>query len=212
MEKLVCWALTTLISAFVGSYLAGYLKKKGENLATKEDIGDLVDQTRQLTQTTKEIEAKIDDQVWNRQRQWEMKRDLLLGFARTISDFEQAVMNIGAKIENRGTSIYEAELFSKALAEWKETSAKFEQDGFVAALVISMDTRVALMDLGGALRTATTDILAKQTQETYKEHHKNIVLKLEKIKIIIRNELGVPALTPISTEAAVPSLVDKPRT
>jgi hypothetical protein len=78
MEKLIAWALTTLVSAFVGSYLAGYLKKKGENLATKEDFNDLKEQTRELTQTTKEIEAKIDDKVWDRQRLWELKRDSIL--------------------------------------------------------------------------------------------------------------------------------------
>jgi hypothetical protein len=43
MENLLWWGLTTLVSAFVGSYLAGYLKRKGENLATHEDIGKLVD-------------------------------------------------------------------------------------------------------------------------------------------------------------------------
>jgi hypothetical protein len=77
MEKLFAWGLTTLIGAFIGSYLASYLRKKGENLATHEDLGKLVDQVRAVTTTTKEIEAKISTDVWDRQKRWEMKREVL---------------------------------------------------------------------------------------------------------------------------------------
>lgn len=84
MEHLLWWGLTTLVSAFVGSYLAGYLKKKGENLATKEDI-------RELTQVTKEIEAKIDDRVWNRQRQWEMKKEIFIEATRIVAKADETL-------------------------------------------------------------------------------------------------------------------------
>lgn len=57
-----------LIGSWLGGFFGTYFKKKGENLATKEDI-------EELTRRTKEIEAKIDDQVWDRQRQWELTRD-----------------------------------------------------------------------------------------------------------------------------------------
>jgi hypothetical protein len=43
MMRLILWALTTLLAAFVGSYLGSYLKKKGENRAIQEDIGKLVE-------------------------------------------------------------------------------------------------------------------------------------------------------------------------
>ena len=69
------WALSTLVAAFIGFYLGSYLKKKGENLATHEDITKLVDQASAVTTATKEIEAKISDEVWARQRKWEVRRD-----------------------------------------------------------------------------------------------------------------------------------------
>jgi hypothetical protein len=65
MGKFIVWGLSILVGAFVG-YLAGYMKKKGENLATKEDLDDLVKQVSAVTQATKAIEAKITDQMWNR--------------------------------------------------------------------------------------------------------------------------------------------------
>jgi gas vesicle protein len=191
MELLLGWGITTLVGAFAGSFLGSYMKKKGEDLATKEDFKDLKEQTRELAQTTKEIEAKIDDHVWNRQRQWEMKRDVLIEFARTVSDFEQAVMQISTKVEDRSKSAYQAELFGKALARWNESSNKFERDSFVAGLVVSIETRLALMELSRVLRSATSDILQSQKKEAYSNEQKNIVLKLEIVKSLIREELGI---------------------
>lgn len=57
----------SLVGGWCGAHIGAYLKKKGENLATHEDIDKLVDQVRAVTQTTKEIEAKISDEMWDRQ-------------------------------------------------------------------------------------------------------------------------------------------------
>lgn len=59
MESLIIGALMTLVGIFVG-YLTGYAKKKGENLATHEDIARLVNQVSKVTEATKQIEARID--------------------------------------------------------------------------------------------------------------------------------------------------------
>jgi hypothetical protein len=65
----------SLITAGAGAYIGSYLKKRAENLATKDDFNDLKAQTAALTQTAKQIEAKISDEVWASQRQFEMKQD-----------------------------------------------------------------------------------------------------------------------------------------
>jgi hypothetical protein len=202
MEHLA-WIVLGAIASGFGGYIGAYLKKKGESVATKEDFNDLKEQTRQLTHTTKEIQAKIDDQVWNRQRQWEMKRDILIEFARSISDFEQAIIKIGNKVENRSKSAYEAQLFSRSIASWSECSHKFERDGFVVGLVVSIRTQIALKELSMILRNATNDILRNETQEAYVQHHKNIVWKLEGFKGLIREELGIIMMaTPQSNESS----------
>jgi hypothetical protein len=54
-------AVITVVVAGGGAYLGSYLKKKGENWATKEDV-------KELTRITKEIEAKITNEVWHQQR------------------------------------------------------------------------------------------------------------------------------------------------
>src|ERR1700689_1834778 len=73
--KLLFFALFAGVGAFLGSYL----KRKGENLATQEDIDKLVRQIRAVTEATKEIEAKISNDMWDRQKRWEMKREVVFG-------------------------------------------------------------------------------------------------------------------------------------
>lgn len=49
----------TLAAAGIGAFLGAYLKKRGENLATKEDFGDLLQQIKAQTQATEEIKAEV---------------------------------------------------------------------------------------------------------------------------------------------------------
>src|SRR5580704_7576098 len=92
------WALVLVpfVSAGVGAYFGGYLKTKGENFATHEDIGKLVDQVRAVTTTTKEIEAKISNEVWDRQKRWELKYEVLFEGVRRLAAVEEALNRLHA--------------------------------------------------------------------------------------------------------------------
>lgn len=79
----VIWGLGVL-AVGLGGYLAGYLKKKGESRAVKEDLHNLVEQVTAVTKTTKEIEAKISNDVWQRQRQWETRKEILFEGLRSL--------------------------------------------------------------------------------------------------------------------------------
>ena len=68
-----------------------YRKKKGENLATHEDIGKVLEEVRATTQATKEIEAKISSAVWDRQKRWELKREVLFKTADKIATAKTAL-------------------------------------------------------------------------------------------------------------------------
>jgi hypothetical protein len=92
----LAWIVSIVASFVGGSYLPAYFKKKGENLATHEDIQMLVEQIKATTEATKAIEARIDDQVWNKQRQWEIKRDALFEGCRAIANFDAAISRLNA--------------------------------------------------------------------------------------------------------------------
>jgi hypothetical protein len=93
MEKVIIgalWVLSVLAGGFIG-FLTEYLRKKGENLATHEDIALLVDQVRAVTTATKEIEAKISTEAWDRQKRWEMRRDVLFEATKRLAAVREAL-------------------------------------------------------------------------------------------------------------------------
>jgi hypothetical protein len=79
------------IAAFFGSYFGGYAKQKGENLATHEDINKLVDEVSAVTTTAKQIEAKISGDMWDRQKHWELKRDVLFELTKRSGELKDAL-------------------------------------------------------------------------------------------------------------------------
>jgi hypothetical protein len=71
IEKLVYIIIGVLISCVV-IYLKSYMNKKGENLATQEDINNLIEQIK----ATEETRAKIVNEAWVQQKRWDLKRDM----------------------------------------------------------------------------------------------------------------------------------------
>ena len=95
-QHYAAYAVTAKSTSGFGAYLGSYLRKKGENRAIHEDIGKLVDQMKAVTQATKEIEAKISDDVWARQRRWELRRDILLQTMDEIANMQGPLAGVAA--------------------------------------------------------------------------------------------------------------------
>jgi len=84
--QIVVIALAFLTGLAV-NFFRSYSSEKGKNLATKEDI-------RELTRTTEEIKAKISDEMWDRQKQWEMRRDAVYDAWRALRELETALIDL----------------------------------------------------------------------------------------------------------------------
>lgn len=101
------WAIVTfLLGLFASSFLKSYASKKAENLAMHEGIEKLVEQMSAIRQATKEIEAKISDDVWNRQRQSELKREAVFSVMLALNQANHemfavsTVLNVQKKSQN----------------------------------------------------------------------------------------------------------------
>jgi hypothetical protein len=83
---------TTIVG--VGIYLSSYLKKKAQNLATREEFKELQKQTAELTRTTAQIEAEISGTQWDRQKRWELKREVLFELTKRVAAAFVALKNL----------------------------------------------------------------------------------------------------------------------
>ena len=77
-----------MVAAAVAAYLGVYWAKRGQNKAIHQDLDKLLDQTNAVTQATKSIEAAISNEMWDRQKRWEIKRDVLFELIREFGSIE----------------------------------------------------------------------------------------------------------------------------
>jgi len=47
-----------------------------------------------VTKATKEIETKISSDVWDRQKQWELKREILFDATKRLSEIENKLLSL----------------------------------------------------------------------------------------------------------------------
>jgi hypothetical protein len=193
-QSLIAWGLTTLAGAFAGSYLAGYSSKKGENLATHEDINKLVDQVRAVTTATKEIEAKISNEVWDRQKRWELKRDVLFEIIKRTGKVSDTLTRIEAIYQTQGWPSSGAvkpeakEDLVEAITAFSGSANEFETAGLLVGLVCGNELVAAqhqfLMSARNIVTALTNGDAAAQTKR------KEFVPRMCAVTDAVRKEFG----------------------
>ena len=148
--ELIMWGVSTLVGAFAGSFLGAYMKKKGENLATHEDIEKLLDQVRAVTTTTKEIEAKISGQMWDRQKRWEVRRDILFEAAKGLGKIKDALSELVAAYRtdfeaNLQGNYERTQRRIKYNQELLDAAASFDNTSLLVGLICGDDAHTSVM-------------------------------------------------------------------
>jgi uncharacterized protein YoxC len=197
--------LLLLNAAFIGTgvYLSSYLKTKAEHLATREDFEELRQQTASLTHTAKEIEAKISGDLWDRQKQWELKRDVLFELARKAGTLNTRFTHLLAiyigELANKQRG--EAPRFDTRLEVSKEWNAAFTE--FQAAITLSsvlcgLEVMTAASQLGvrgGEL----VDSIMEENSEVIKTCTTELAAKTQILTHAIRKELELRPSAPRSS-------------
>lgn len=150
----------SFIAAGAGAYLSSYLMKKGDNLATKEDIGT-------LTKITEEIKRQINDQVWNKQRQWELKRDSVISLVQTMDGAKDALMRYAARRDSvKGTDVdpNRFDFVQNALVVWADKASAFDASRAAAALTCSKELNDAFYRVQQSLRCGYSRLSKKEIQ------------------------------------------------
>ena len=204
--KSVFWLITAAISG-AAAYLGSYLHKKGENLATHEDINKLVDQVSAVTTATKQIEAKISGDLWDRQKQWELKRDILFDAVKRLNDVDSKLLLLNTfwehKINGRiGSQESQVGLSHRYTTDWQEAMHGFEEVEALAQVTCSPETMRAFAQLGALLKRIASDVV-NGNQLTYELSQKERDKLFGLAKVAIRRELGIPiTIMPLTSMAS----------
>lgn len=185
------WVLSVIVALFVGGFLSSYMKKKGENLATHEDIDKLVEQVRAVTTATKDIEAKISNDVWDRQKRWELKREVLFETTRRLSELENALLAYGAilKTEKSHEPSWN-ETFLERGKRWLAATTAFDETALLVAIVCSKETKDAI-DGFDILANRVAAEVGKMQAEAYDKSSGDLSRKLFAARVAIRRELEI---------------------
>jgi len=204
------WTFATIcfFSGGVGAYLGSYLRKKGENLATHEDIDKLVEQVSAVTKATKEIETKISSDVWDRQKQWELKREILFDATKRLSEIENKLLSLhtfwrsrmAGEISDEASKI---RLEHEYVTEWQKSVHSFEETESLVYVSCSKETMKAFAEVSDLLRRTAGQIVNGDL-ETYTKTKDERFKKFVLARMAIRKELGIKFdLTPSSGSATL---------
>ena len=157
--SLILWPF---VAAALGAYLGAYLKRKGENLATREDLAH-------LTRATEEIKAQISSDVWDRQRRWETQRDVMFDLVRAL---EVGVRLLSVMLATfRATAgddfdeVRRATHRAKVRQEWMEADDSLAHVVAVAGLVSTPQLQSSLVDVSREMKRLALEALAGKDPE-----------------------------------------------
>ena len=167
IEQVLVAVLIAIVSGLVG-YWRAYANKKGENLATHEDLQMLVEQVKATTEATKRIEAQISNEVWDRQRQWEMKREAVISTVQAMLSCKEQVLHSIARAQllaGENKSPKGDKGFAELLTKFADQLNDFEAKRVVALLICSGDFGSSLLKARDALGRAMKTVYEKPLKE-----------------------------------------------
>ncbi|HVC00262.1 MAG TPA: hypothetical protein VNJ12_13160 [Candidatus Dormibacteraeota bacterium] len=84
----------------VRSYFSTYGGEKGKNVATHEDMERIIEDLRRATQATEEIKTQLSAEVWDRQREWELKREVMFETAKGMAAINSAIVSLDFSVKH----------------------------------------------------------------------------------------------------------------
>jgi hypothetical protein len=186
--------VSSSLSAGAGAFIGSYLKKKGENLATHEDINKLVDQVKSVTQATKEIEAKISGELWDRQRHWEAKRDSLLSAVKSLSlvdrHFSLFRETVDFGLKNKPPEEQLNRKLFEAVKDYSEARDMLDEAALLVDMICGETTVLALREVRKIVEQRS-ELLVKKDVDGADALKKRYHRSLYDFKSALRSELGI---------------------
>ena len=121
--------LGAAIASLIGAFLGAFIRRIGEDFAAQQSI-------EKLTATVKNIKAAISDDVWDRQKQWEMRRDAVSDALRALRELETSLINLRSVFS---CSIIENSLRYQASLQFEACNTRYLHAKDFADLVVGKE-------------------------------------------------------------------------
>lgn len=205
--SIIVWLWST--KGAVIAFLKGYGEEKGKNRAIQEELENVVKQMSAITKATEDIKAQISDDVWIRQRRWEMKRDVLFETANKLSAVLKAFIHLRSVSIIAGEASPSETIESKrqdALEAWENAASSLDGSMVHLSIACSAQVDLAIREFFLEMRGFTVEWRECRTADR-SSIVPMIVSKHNAIVNAIRRELGIEVwVTLQSTESsAAPS-------
>jgi hypothetical protein len=142
--------VVSVVGAGIGAYIGAYLREKGRNLATHEDIDRIVAQLRKTTEATEDIKAQISGELWVKQRRWDVKWDCYAEIVENLGELHTLISEVIA-LQNRGpgqdAAAVEREV-ADGLSRAEAAMQKARRSGSKARLAVAPKVRTFLTTFG----------------------------------------------------------------
>lgn len=195
----------------VGIYLASYLKKKAQNLATREEFADLKRQTAELARITGDIDNELKSDLWDRQKRFEMRRDFIFDAAKTVGKLHGKIVELDSacKAERRMklAGHQQSDLVTIVGTRWSETMIELGNMMTLSSIVCSDELTLQFKEFitrviehGESMREAGEDFLSKRASDYGRQ--------VNVLYLAMKKELAKPLATPqssVSSAAPIPA-------
>lgn len=198
LVNLIALAFAGIAGAFFGWFLKPFLGKKGQDLASHEDVDKMLDEVHALATATKHIEAKISGDVWDRQKRWELKRDVLFEAVKKGAAVHQALMKAHAAYHADNSAMVRGEPGRaderlKAGDGFLQATAELDDTYLLVSLVSGGETRKALGEFSLLVRDMGTK-LTDGHLDALRESRGEVSKKLAAVTAAVRKELEIDKL------------------
>ena len=175
------------------AYFKGYANKKGENLATHEDIEKPEDQVAVVTKTAKEIETKISNEAWDRQKRWELKRDVLFDTVKRISEVDEALLRLNTKVlfEEQPTNAAWLKFATERKEQWTKARIRFSETKELVRVVCGREIGDSLETFLVFADQIAIRMIRDKDAAIYQNSQIELAGRLLATRVAMRKELGI---------------------
>ncbi len=137
--------VVSLAGAGIGAYVGAYLREKGKNLATHEDINSIVVQLRKTTEAAEDIKAQISGELWVKQTRWARKWDCYVEIVKNLGEIHTLISE--AMALDPGQPNYARDLADKQTRA-NDAFLRARQFGSIARIAVPPNVRTVLTRFG----------------------------------------------------------------